>query len=689
MSEATAEDIAAERARRLSLRASQSPPNAGLAGPPTAEDAALGQQLIREGTVRVGRRDAETPVEPSPELPGPVRALRAALHPSVSLGLAGSVAGGLYGGPAGARAGGVVGTGIGTSLDKVIDGEDVLSMRNLKDTAFNMGLSYGGDIVAGKIANLASGQVGKVGNRVRAKIFGEAAEGAEDMHQVGKEMSLAAQMDVGNVLAEGGVPIPADDLNRAMKGIFNASELMESQALDQATAVASGSFIGSSAVRKLKVIQERVVDAYKTAYKRAVGPYYGDAGKLSRLLGEKIERFSQGQRGIASSMHERVHQLAGNTPVDISPIANNLDETLTLMDKIRGANPDIEGTDAIVRSAREIQNRFLGQMSGQGYQGPVPFTWDEAKQLRTMYRELAEKVGKAGHRSAASDARKIVRNLTEVMESSLDDVAPVDAQGRTLRGLWKRANAKTRAVEELTEKAQLQSVIELADEAGVGAAVAEELAPKMATAAALRRVRFMLGGANSREWQALRRWRVEGMFNTMSPKRALSVLTEVQPVGAGPEAYKELLGPYYDNAVKFFRAVNFASKANPAGSKVAPHLIETGLVLALPGAVKSGLLSTAGAGLAGGSYVVGMRTLSRWLTSPKTADMALGLVQPAKWPKSKMLFQQAARAIELAIAESAIGTDDIQIIPQSASREEIRAMRLHQQQPATYGGTRG
>lgn len=634
---------------------------------------------------------AEPRVQPATPLPAPVNMVRAALQPSTSLGLAGGLIGGAYGGPAGARYGGVVGSGIGTSLDKIIAGEPVFSLENAGDTAANMAFSLGGDILGQKVASFVGSKVGALKGRIASKVWGEATDGAEAVHEAGKQLALDAQNDVANVLAAGGVPMRPEDLDRAVQGIFSASDLMESQALDQAQAVASGSFIGSGPIRNLKVIQERTLEAAKNAYKRAVGPYFDDAGKLGKALSAKVEKFAEGQKAIESGLHERVRAIAGNTTVDLTGIHGNLDSTLALIDKIAGANPDIEGISKIVQSAREIAGRAAGGVAADGTPiPPTPFTFDEAKKLRTMYRELAEKVGKAGYNSAAKDAKQVVKNLSDVMEKSLDDTVPVDPAGRTVRQLWQRANRKSFEINDIVEKAQIKSLIELADEGGVGSQVVEELAPKLGTAASIRRVRFLLGGKDTYEWKALSRWKLEGMLNGMTPKKALSLLTDVQSSGPGPAAYREMFGEAYPKIVKLLKVASFAKNANPAGSKMAPHLIETGLVLSLPAAVMKGPLAALGAAGTAGTYVVGMKTLAKWLTDPKTADMALGLIRPGRTGPPSLLISQAARYIAQDIAEGGTGTiPDIKPLPTSATRDQLRQMNQEKQQPSAYNGIRG
>ena len=626
------------------------------------------------------------------ETPGIVRVAQSALSPSVSLGLAGGLVGGVVGKtPAAARAGGAAGTALGTTLENFIKGESLTGMENVKDVAVNTALSLGGDIVGAKVGKALGRKFGSVGGRLRSKAIGTVTDGAAEVHDIGKELARAAEADIANVVAEGGIPMSPDDIKRATRGIFTAPQLMESQALDQAEAVAKGSFIGQGPIRRMELIRDKTFDAAKNAYKRAVGPYLDDAGKLGRALSSKVEGFVDKTREKTSVLHEFVDQQAGDAPVEISTIRQGLDGAIETLDKIRGATPDPEGMDKILESIKGLAQRAtpeLDPLTGEVMREAVPFSWREAKLLRTRFRQVAEVAGNKGYNAAAAEARTAVKNLTSVMEEALDDTVPVDAAGRSLRKVWQRANSRTFKTERLVEKAQLEAVFDLADERNLGAQVVDKLAPRLGNAENIKTTRRLLGGSKSEPWKMLQRWRIEGLLNSNTPEKALRTLTEVQQTGPGPAAYREILGEHYDKVVKLLKAQTFAGLKSATGGKVAPHLIETGLVVSLGASPLRGPGASAAALGAAGTWVIGMKQLSKWMTDPKTADMVLGLAQRGKKP-SPFVLRQVGRAIQQSVAEGAIGQDDFYQLPETESLEEMRARKSGARQPAIYGGTRG
>lgn len=621
-------------------------------------------------------------------LPAPARMVQSALSPSVSLGAVGGLAGGLVGKtPAAVRAGGAIGTALGTGAEALMRGESPLTLETAKDAAINVGANLAADVGITAGANAIS----KGGRKVFGKVAGPPKTGAPEIATIGETLARDAEADVANVIAEGGVPMTPEEIKRATQGIFTAPELVDSPLLDNAESFASGSIFGSSALRQIRDIRSKTFDAAKTAYKRAVGPFIDDAGKLGGLLTDKVERFMDTSREYTSKLHEMVDAAVGDQPVDIVPIKDGLDGAIRTLNKIQGAAPDPEGMDRILSSIQELANRATPTMNLQtGAVTPgTQFTWREAKQLRTRFREVAQVAKNRGYGAASREAKTAEKNLSAIMEAGLDDTAPVDAAGRTMRQVWKRANARTFRTEKLAERAQLAAVFDLADERNIGAQVVEKLAPRLGNAENIKTTRRLLGGAKTPEWQMLQRWRLEGLLNSNTPERALKLMTEVQQTGPGPAAYREMFGEHYDKVRDFLKASVYAgARSGTSGGKILPRVREGGFVLGLPaGAVATGGMNPAVAGSLAGTWVVSMQALSKWLTNPKTADMALGLVR--KGGPSPFVLRQAGKAIAQGVAEGAMNMDDYRRLPETATRDELREMRLRPPTPATYGGVRG
>jgi hypothetical protein len=606
-------------------------------------------------------------------LPPIARAVQSTLSPSVSLGVVGGIAGGMSPIPGGARMGGVAGTALGTSAEALMRGESPLTLENAKDTVVNVGANLAADYGMGKVAE---------GTRaVGRKVFGKMAParaGAPEVATIGETLARDAEADVANVIADGGVPMTPEEIKRATQGIFTAPELVDSAVVDQAESFAAGSVFGGSKLRGMTDLRNKTFEAAKTAYKRAVGPFIDDAGKLGGLLTTKVEKFMDTAREYTSTLHDTVDAAVGDQPIDLVPIRDGLDGAIKTLGKVRGATPDPEGMDRILSSIEELAARAtptVDPATGAVIAPATPFTWREAKMLRTRFRQVAEVAGKKGYGAAASEARTAVKNLTGIMESALDDTVPVDAAGRTMRQVWKRANARTFKTEKLAERAQLAAVFDLADERNIGAQVVDKLAPRLGNAENIKTTRRLLGGSNSPEWQMLQRWRVEGLLNSHTPERALKMLTEVQQTGPGPAAYREMLGPKnYTKIRDFLKASVYAGTHTSNGmGKILPRMTEGGFMLGLPAGALVGGGAGAGTGAAlAGTWIISMRQLSKWLTNPKTADMALGLVRPNG--PSPFALRQVGKAIAQGTAEGAIGQDDFTRLPDVASREELREM---------------
>lgn len=621
-------------------------------------------------------------------LPPAARMVQSALSPSVALGAAGGVLGGMVGKtPVAARLGSAAGTAIGTSAEKMMRGESPLTPDNAKDTAVNVGVN----LVADLGMTAAAKGVNAGGRKIFGKVAGPARVGAPEVSSIGETLARDAEADVANVIADGGVPMTPEEIKRATQGIFTAPELVNSPLLDQAESFAEGSVFGGGYIRGMKELRNKTFDAAKTAYKRAVGPFIDDAGKLGGLLTGKVEKFMDEAREYTSTLHDTVDAAVGDAPVDITPIRDGLDGAIKTLGKIRGATPDPEGMDSILSSIEQLAARAtptIDPVTGAIIKPATDFTWREAKMLRTRFRQVAEVVGRKGYNAASSEARTAVKNLTGVMEGALDDTVPVDTAGRTMRQVWQRANTRTYKTEKLAERAQLAAVFDLADERNIGAQVVEKLAPRLGNAENIKTTRRLLGGTSSQEWQMLQRWRVEGLLNSNTPERALKMLTEVQQTGPGPAAYREMLGPkHYEKIRDFLKASVYAgTHASTPGGKMLPRMTEGGFMLGLPAGALVG--SGAGAGLGAtlaGTWVVGVRQMAKWLTNPKTADMALGLVRQGG--PSPFVLRQVGKAIAQATAEGAIGQDDFVRLPNVATREQLRDMKLHGRSAAN--GIRG
>lgn len=612
--------------------------------------------------------------------PAAVRMMNSMASPSVSFPLAtGLVVGGMTRNPELTRRAATGAAAVGTSFENWAKGDGVFSFENAKDVGINSALTYFGDKAAEALTKGASAKIGALADRFKAKIYGTVTDGATDIHAIGKTLADAAANDVGNVVAEGGIPLSPDDLRRAQKGLFSAPELMESQALDQTEAFLKSSFVGSGPIRRLELIRSKTFEAAKKAYKRAIGPYMDDAGKLGDLLGKKVDEFASGVENYTSAQHQFVDDIAGDTVVNLLPVVDKGDPVIAAMEKLKGLSPGLQGVDSTLTTLKNLRAKVTATLPPRvGANGQIveplanTFTFREAKKLRTAYREAGQMLERAGANSGAAEAKSVEASLSKVMEEALDNTTPVDMAGRTVRQVWKRANGRTRDMVKLTDKAQLDAVIDLADESNMGAQVVDKLAPKLANAGGVKTVRRLLGGASDESWKRVQRWRVEGLFNSNTPERALSLLTEVQKNGPGPAVYRELLGDSYGKIVDFLKAETYARMKNPAGSKRTANMIEAGLALAIPGSAFGGPLAAVSAATAAGTWVVGMKTLSKWMMNPKTADMAIGLVRAGPRP-SPFLLKQVARTIETGIAEGLIGQDEITRLPSTATRDELRA----------------
>ena len=632
--------------------------------------------------------------------PAALRMMQSLASPSVSFPLVtGLVVGAKTRNPELTRKATTAASAVGTSFENWANGTGVFSFENAKDVGINSALTYFGDMAAEKLTAGISGKIGALKDRIRSKAIGVTTDGAVDVHAIGKRLATDAANDISNVVAEGGIPLTPDDVRRATKGLFTAPELMESQTLDQAEAFVKGSFVGSAAIRGMSLLRSKTFEAAKTAYKRAIGPYVDDAGKLGKLLSSKVDEFASGVTEYTSAQHQFLDELAGDTPVDLSSVVGKADPVIAAMEKLKGTYPSIQGVDSIVGTLKNLQRKVNAtlpvRIGANGLPVAPPattFNWREAKRMRTGFREARQALEKAGASSGAAEAGAAEASLSKVMEEALDNTTPVDMAGRTARQVWKRANGRTKDMVDLTQRAQLDAVIDLADEKNLGAQVIDKLSPKLGNSDNIKTVRRLLGGAKSESWQKLQRWRVEGLLNSNTPARALSLLTDVQQSGAGPAAYRELLGDHYGKIADLLRAQVFAAQKNPAGSKVGTHLIENGLMLSLPASVMTGPLGMASAAGTAATWVVGMRQLSKWMTSPKTADMVIGLVRSGNRP-SPFLLKQLARAVEQGIAEGAIGQDEFIPMPKTATREGLKAKNSAGFGPnpgrTNYSGSRG
>lgn len=611
--------------------------------------------------------------------------IRSAVMPSVSLGMAGGLAGAVVGkSPAASRYGAALGTGIGTSIENAIlpSGAGLFSAENAKDTAINVGLSLTSDKLADKAIDVAGPAfrkglkrgLKKLGFDFDKAVIGTLEDSALDVHDFGIEMARAASEDVAAMSDAGLTPSMA---RRAQSGgIFTAPELTESQFLDQLQGIFQGSVFAKGFFRRMDVTKAKVFDAYSLAYRRAIGPYFDDAGKLGKLLSGKVDEFSNKSRAIESTIHKKVDKLVGDAPVELGMASDNLGEELALWRKIKSKAPDPEGMDrmmAWVDGLSGVTDDIIDPATGEVLANGKNISWRELKQIRSRVGTEWRRQQKALHDQASKVGGTLYENLSKIMKEKLDELgdAAVDSQGRTATQLWERGNAKSVQRRKFAEQAQFDAIADLINDGNHGAGVVGALAPKMANAGDMRLLRRLFGGKDSKAWKSLQRWKVEGLMNGTSVEKALSLITEVQPNGPGPAAWKELLGDNYGNLVKFYKAAVFAGAKAPVGTRVGTHLLEFGLAVNLgknavagdaPGVIRS-IGATAG-------WVIGTRQVAEWLTSPDTAKMVLGLVRnPVNPPR--LVTKAFTRALGQAIAEGSLGQDQIIPIPATANRGEM------------------
>lgn len=618
-----------------------------------------------------------------------MRALPEIVTPSVVGGTVGGVAGARLGGKEGARVGSGVGTALGRSVESVMEGGGVTGAITSLPVGFAEG--YASEMIGEKAASVwrtaksrffRKAGVGEL--PAEGSLFGKALDDAKELHEWGKFMGRELERDANALRQAGGrPPLTPREIERMKQGVFTPAQLTEGDLLDQAEAMGSASMTGGT-MRRFKRTRDRAWTAYADVYKKSLGESVEDPLVLARFMKEKAKAVFDDRGVKISAIYDHVMDAAGDRTIDLLPARSALHETIMDWEARAAVSPDKQKIAPIIKRIKRF-TRLNEDPAGNITVESIPLTLRQTQQLRSDWLEVSRTL-----KDTSSKAKGVTSDAIGEIDKAVDTTLKQASAEMGLTGKnaldkrYKIANFAHRRKKREMDRLQMGAVVDLVDKKKAGVLAVRTMFPPDISTENVSLLRHVLG---PEEWPKVRRWYGDELLDrhiTSGRVNFNGLYDELTQTGGGRLAQtKEVLGDDYYNTLRRFAEVGRqASKPNPAGSKVAINIAETGAVLSAAGG-GAGLLGEQSGkiGILGSAAIfVPMAVLNRWLANPRSAELVLtGMKGKGGMGLSRELSALVARTIAEEGADSAI-----KMLPKSESLEEMRARKGGNRQPANY-----
>ena len=624
----------------------------------------------------------------STEGDGTFNFLRAAASPSNVLGAAGFAAGGAVGKtPGAALMGERAGVALGSGIESLAAGEG--PGEALTNLGINLGANEAGRLglekVVGPMASAASrkiaaalpGSAKNLHEAVSRKVIGKVSPEMADSFEFINEAVGVIEGEVNNIRGGVGAPLLhredilntiGDELGRMKsEGFFTAAQLTDSSLLDQLEGFGRGSGLTGGKFKRQDEARNAVLKAYQRVYLRLLGPAAESGDAVGKIAAEAAENLFDRRGEQTSAIFNEIEDRVGDWAVRIDPdFMNGLVGQFDKLDKdMAGGLVDGEGVGRALREARKIQETFTAS-------GARSLNYSQAKALRSALRDISAGVpeGQDVTKAIYTQLNGTVKDAQREVLQRYDAAHGLAGRGkRSTEGLFDAVNTSFEKEMVAKETIELREIVELAGKFKRGSEVMPKILPLDSDVGRIKFVRSRLGGEKSEAWQTVKRWHTEALINR-SPtfESMLSDLTEQTGKVVGPAKWKAILGSdeAYRGLLRWTRSAIAANKKNPAGTKIAPHIMETGMAISMPAAAVDpggrGVRALPGAV----AYIVATSRLGRWLTDP---DVVMALArQNSGQQLTKKEFGALSRAVSRTFAEQTIdGTRELVEAPRQAT----------------------
>lgn len=568
----------------------------------------------------------------------------------------------------------------------------------------------------------------KPGQLPKGGIVGRAMDDADEAFSMGREMAydLKAMIDSGRYTSR----LTPAELDRHLQGSLTAPQLTHGEFFDQL----AGRFEGSTAgqpIRRLQESTKRLWEDWADMYKKNIGVIVDDPQQLTAMAKTEIDRFVKLGDDANSALHQRVMGAVGSDSFTLAEIqgafsgAGGIDSVESIIHgwkRIASQTPDPEKIGRIVgnaegiiktararaRQAQKIANAAAAGKPLKGNAGvpPVQLTVEEARRIRTLYREARQATPAGTAATAQADSIKVENALKKLIEDHLtnvDNLAGTTGTPQSLSTTWSKANKQSLKSAKDKVRMRVTKLTELIDERKLGPEALDTLVPDSMSPINIRLLRENMGGASAPVWKSIQAFKAEQLMQDLIVKGGkadfnglLARLTDIR----SRAHMRELLGTSgYDSLRRYAVFGREATRASPVAASTRLQVQENGWmrIAAITaagaaggvGAAKAlgGSQSETGAAAALGVAATGLaifiapRQVAKWLVSPGTAEYVLTGMNPKSTPKqvaaavarlTTMAMAEADKTVGTPLHELATGTPDIIAVDPKMRPEEAR-----------------
>lgn len=639
---------------------------------------------------------------------------------------------------------------IATAVDRIGRNELAFGDGYIGDLAFNAVFNEGARYLLSPVVSAAARKFGQSGpvqalrRALAGKVIGRVRPEAREWSQIADRMIT----DIGDAVQNSrrtGSPMYSSDALEARidehlpllqeKGPFTVASLsgddVTGSGLDTTESLVSNTWGGRGDFARQRVAGEELFDAWPKVFAAAVGRESPGPDTLARETKRTLLANMDAAHAPARGTMQAIESEVGQTPINIEPdmidaIRSQVELDAKLTGNLGGASRvkiDPEGIGTPIDTVIGLVERATGKewdkrtrtfvvptviKKGKKVAQLNPtetFTWSDIKILRGWLGDFAERMSAGGKdqglRTVAA-SRDILRGkMDEVLDAA--DAAAGRSGSMAYRNLWEKSGQQHRNILGLKESMAARGWVQTLDQSGleqldnwnnVGRQFIDDVWPDAADIDRVSTLRTLMGGENSAQWNTLRRFKVHRLLEGMSenPDKFINGLAD--RTTHSREFWEATLGKdQYERVLDFGKAYRGFRTKNPAGSTIAPKMVEAGImmrglgpVLAI-GATGAGnaALGVPGAVAGAGVYVVSTKQLAAWLTNPKDSQMFLSVMsgRPLKMKERAWLRNAVARGIA---ATAMNEMPDIRPVPATTTRENYArdTGRTTGSQPANY-----
>lgn len=550
-----------------------------------------------------------------------------------------------------------------------------------------------------KVVSKARGVVGR-------GVLGKPAKGMDVVYDASEKIIDDLHAHITQYQTAAGRPItPRVDIESAVaaqlptlrsKGFFSASELASGRALESLENVTRGTSAGRLAFGEQEAATDIAFATWPELFAAQLGKYTDGPEVAASLLRDSLNAGLKRKALPFKTAMNEVEAAVGKNVVPIDEtLLDGMEDAVSLYAKTsqsrigKSAMPDsmgdpIEDLIGVVEVAtgkkfNASTNQFDEVIGEDGI--PIPgkgWTFSELKKLRTKLSKASFSAKGEGQSVNAKAADVIDRQMEEVLRV-YDDQMGLGGTPDALTKKWKDARDVAKETYHLEDTILSRATVIRLDDLSAGRQVVSEIWPADASPARLRAIRDLMGGANSEEWKAIRRWKMEELLEVIPGGKATSKVGRLAEelfsnVKHSTDYWNTWLGPdNYKRLKEFHSVLGAKASSRKQYSPLIGQMVEAGLLL---GAVRAVTDPTKipGAVARTGGYLIGTRQLAEWMSRPNESKMLMALLGKGLPKQRRQAVGWLRRAAARAAADAAIGQEpEVREVPVTVSREDYGA----------------